>query len=342
MKVLLIKTSSMGDIIHTLPAVTDAEKAIPGIEFHWVIEESFKEIPAWLPSVKKIIPVALRRWRKQGWLHSIKEIESFLRELRKEHYDLIIDAQGLVKSALITVMAKGKRAGLNYRSARESFAALFYQARHKVVFEQHAIPRARQLMAQALNYPMPVDMPHAQINLPAGIELPPVILPNSILFFHGTTWPTKHWPEMYWHQLTQLAVQAGFNVLLPWGSTLEQERAQRIAQSGGYVLPRLSLSQMAALLLNVSGCIAVDTGLGHLAAVLGVPAISLYGPTNPEFTGALGRNQYHLTAQYACAPCLQDKCKIASSKEKDFPPCFSSILPSRVLQQLCQVIGEPR
>jgi heptosyltransferase-1 len=339
MKVLLVKTSSMGDVIHTLPAITDATNAIPGVEFHWVVEEGFKEIPQWMPAVKKVIPVALRRWRKQGWLHSAKEIQTFIGELRQEHYDIIIDAQGLLKSALITLLGKGRRVGLSYRSAREGVASLFYQARCKVIWEQHAIPRARQLMAQALGYSLPTDAPHSMVNLPANIELPAVPLENSVLFFHGTTWPTKHWPEVYWLQLARLMHESGLTILLPWGSQAEHERAQRIAAvAEGHVLPRLSLSQLAALLLKVKACVAVDTGLGHLAAVLGIPTISLYGPTNPQLTGTLGRHQYHLTANFECAPCLQEHCKIKASGEPDFPPCFTTIPPGKVFQQLREII----
>lgn len=329
----------MGDVIHTLPAITDACNAIPGIEFHWVVEEGFKEIPQWMPSVKKIIPVALRRWRKQGLLSSFGEVRKFIHELRQESYDVIIDAQGLLKSALITACGKGKRVGLNYRSAREGLASFFYQTHCTVIWEQHAIPRMRQLMAQALNYPLPTTEPHSIINLPADIELPPLPLEKSILFFHGTTWDTKHWPEIYWIQLARMAKETGLSVLLPWGSSAEYERAQRIANvAGGQVLPRLSLSQLAAIMLKVSSCVAVDTGLGHLAAVLGIPTISLYGPTNPQLTGALGRNQYHLTANFKCAPCLQDRCKLKASNEPDFPPCFTTIPPRIVLQQLMNVI----
>lgn len=339
MKVLLVKTSSMGDVIHILPAITDATNAISGIEFHWVVEEGFKEIPLWMPAVKRVIPVALRRWRKQGWIKSLHEIKAFVTELRQEKYDLVIDAQGLFKSALITLVSRGKRVGLNYRSAREGVASLFYQQHCKVIWEQHAIPRARQLMSQALNYPLPMDKPYSNVNLPSNIELPDIPLENSVLFFHGTTWATKHWPEIYWLQLARLARENGFNVLLPWGNKDEHERAIRIANaSGGHVLPRLNLSQLAALLLKIKGCVAVDTGLGHLAAVLGIPTVSLYGPTNPQLTGTLGRHQYHLTTNFECAPCLQDRCKIKAPNDAEFPPCFTIISPGKVLQQLRETI----
>ncbi|MBY0544186.1 MAG: lipopolysaccharide heptosyltransferase I [Gammaproteobacteria bacterium] len=339
MKVLIVKTSSMGDIIHTLPAITDAANAIVGIEFHWVVEEGFQEIPRWLPNVKKVIPVALRRWRKQGWLRSLKEIKSFISSLREDKYDLIIDAQGLFKSGVITRFAKGPRAGADFRSAREPIASLFYNKKYTVLFAQHAITRTRELMAKALGYKMPVDAPHSVVDLPLDSDFPLVAEKNTILFFHGTTWPTKHWPESYWHELAQLAKKAGLTVLVPWGSPAEHERAQRITEtSGAVLLPQLSLAQLASLLHKVTACVAVDTGLGHLAASFGTPTVSLYGPTNPALTGTLGRNQYHLSAKFDCAPCMQEQCQIKKVTEKDFPPCFTTISPQLVLSQLLDII----
>lgn len=345
MKVLIVKTSSMGDIIHTLPAITDATNAIENIEFFWVVEESFQEIPRWMPSVKKIIPIALRRWKKQGWVRSAKEIQQFITNLRSEHYDLIIDAQGLLKSALVTRFARGLRVGLAYSSAREPAASFFYSKKMDIPKAQHAITRTRELFSKALNYPLPIDAPYAQISLPTDVDLPinqaaKPIPKNTVLFFHGTTWLTKHWPEAYWLELATIAKKAGLTPLLPWNSTTEHERAARIATAtDAILLPKLSLTQMAGLLLNVSACVAVDTGLGHLAATLGTPTISLYGPTDTELTGTLGRNQYHLVGKLDCAPCFKEQCKIKKIiKKEDFPPCFAEISPSSVLKQLLEVM----
>lgn len=339
MKILLVKMSSMGDVIHLLPAITDATSAIPGLEIHWVIEEGFQEIPHWMPGVTRVIPIALRRWRKQGWRRSWPEIKTFIANLRANTYDVVIDAQGLVKSSLITRLAKGKRLGLNYRSARESLAALFYNKKFNVVFEQHAIIRGRQLLSQALGYTLPPTEAYSAMHLPAAINLPVIPEKNTILFFHGTTWVTKHWPEAYWLQLAALLQERGLTVLLPWSSQDEYARAERIAAvTGAQVLPRLNLTQIAGLLLKVSACVAVDTGLGHLAAVMGIPTISLYGPTDPKMTGTLGRNQYHLTSSFACAPCFQDQCKLKQSDFKETPPCFSSISPEQVMKELLDMM----
>src|SRR3990167_6070327 len=153
MRVLLIKTSSMGDIIHTLPALTDASNAIPGIQFDWVCEDVFADLCKQHPAVKEVIPIALRRWRKgilssetrNGWTEMRKR-------LRHEQYDLVLDAQGLIKSAFLTLFANGARAGLDFSSARESFASFFYKQKHEVNFYQHAVVRMRSLFSQALGY----------------------------------------------------------------------------------------------------------------------------------------------------------------------------------------------
>ncbi|NNM59289.1 MAG: lipopolysaccharide heptosyltransferase I [Legionellales bacterium] len=340
MKVLIVKISSMGDVIHTLPAITDAANAIKDIEFDWVVEEGFQEIPRWMPNVKKIIPIALRRWRKQGWMRSAKDIRRFISVLRQEHYDLVIDAQGLLKSGLVARFARGLHVGLSYSSAREPAATLLYSQKIQVLQAQHAITRARQLISKALNYPLPTDAPHAQVGLPTDVNLPVIPEKKTILFFHGTTWPTKHWPEAYWLELAQLVETAGMNVLLPWNSPAEQERANHIAATtGAQLLPKLSLTQLAGLLQKVTACVAVDTGLGHLAATLGIPTISLYGPTDPELTGTLGRNQYHLIGKLDCAPCFKEQCKIKKIITKtDFPPCFTAISPSLVLSRLLDIV----
>lgn len=309
MKVLIVKTSSLGDIIHTLPALTDAARAIPGIEFDWVAEAGFAEIPIWHNRVNKVIPLEWRRWRKnfpQAWRDG--EFKKFYANLRTTNYDKIIDAQGLIKSAVITRMSKGERCGLDFSSARETLAALFYQRHYPVLFEQHAVVRARQLFAQALGYPIPDTTPdydiaehfseqHAQLEWLSAKKITAPERP-AIIFIHGTTRDDKEWPEQHWQTLAKQCVQEGFNVLLPWGNAREQQRALRIAAVSEhvYVLPRLSLNDLAQTLLTVKYAVAVDTGIGHLAAALNVPTISLYGPTDPAMIGACGRSQIHLRA----------------------------------------------
>ncbi len=335
MKVLIIKTSSLGDIIHALPALTDAGQALAAVRFDWVAEQAFAEVPGWHPLVNKVIPVALRRWRKDPW-QALKtgEWRQFRQQLQLEKYDYVIDAQGLIKSAFLTYFARGKRCGLDWHSAWEPLATLAYQHKYTVNPAQHAVMRVRQLMAQVLNYPLPDTIADYGIQRE---QLMPAIMTekNYLVFLHGTTWPTKHWPETYWQQLARLAVDAGLTIKLPWGNATEQERAQRIAQISPQIeiLPKLNLAGIAGVLAGAKACVAVDTGLGHLAAALKIPTLSLYGPTNPQLTGTMGAYQTHLAADFICAPCLQKNCTYPGTHTVE-PPCFGQLNPALVWQQL--------
>ncbi len=328
MKVLIIKTSSLGDLIHTLPAVTDATVAIPDMSFDWVVEESFVEVPSWHPAVERVIPVAIRRWRK-AWLSSWRsgEIKSFRKELCQRDYDLVIDAQGLYKSALLAQMARGIPVGLDTDSAREPGAARFYQRGIRVARDQHAIERVRSLFAQALGYSKP------DTDADYGITMAPQANSDNpyLLFLHGTTWITKLWPLEYWVGLAKIAAVNGYRVLLPWGSEEERLRAEQIiSRSGqGELLPRLSLSEMKERLAGAAGVVAVDSGLAHLAAALSVPAVALYGPTKTGLTGAVGRMQTNLQAVFYCAPCMRKACNYLEPSEV-IPACFGDLPPEKV------------
>ena len=368
MRVLIVKTSSLGDVIHTLPAVTDAARALPGIRFDWVVEEAFAEIPRWHPAVDRVIPVALRRWRKQplqAWRSG--EWRAFKQALTAQQYDAVIDAQGLLKSAWLAHQARGPLHGLDRQSAREALASRCYTHPHAVAWGRHAVVRVRDLFAQTLGYEVPADaagadpygLDHARVlggagsrnDLAGGAATQAELAGNVdatvapyLVFLHGTTWDTKHWPELYWRRLAEQANHAGWHIRLPWGNAGERVRAEAIAAglAGAQVLPKLSLAGVAAELAGARACVAVDTGLGHLAAALAVPTSSLFGPTNPGFTGAWGQGQQHLASDFACAPCLQKRCThtptAAERARPDFareqPLCFTRLDPARVWQQL--------
>jgi heptosyltransferase I len=342
MRVLIVKTSSLGDIIHTLPALSDARKHIPDICFDWVVEEAFAEIPRWHPAVAEVIPVGLRRWRKQLWASWRAGVWGDLRtHLRRHYYDHIIDAQGLLKSALLTWQARGLRSGLDQNSAREGLAAYFYQQRIAVATNQHAITRVRQLFAAVLGYAYQDDMPNYGLNRYAMTML---ATPGPrLLFLHGTTWPTKHWPEAYWAELACHAASAGYRVRLPWGNEEEHERARRLAQlqQGIQVMPASSLASIAAEISMADAVIGVDTGLMHLAAAQGVPGITIYGATNPALTGTVGSYQRHLCATLACAPCLQRRCPYPA-KGAVFPVCYEEISPTVVWDCLQDLLQQAR
>lgn len=333
MRLLLIKTSSMGDLIHTFPALTDAQKAHPDLSVDWVVEEALTDIPYWHPAVNRVIPVFLRRFRRELFKrHFLGEWRQFYRAVRETPYDLILDAQGLVKSAFLTRFAKGARVGLDWSSAREPLASLFYQNKLNVNFKQHAVTRMRQIFAQALHYDLPTTPPDFGLNraqFQCGEEKP------YLVFLHGTTWESKLWPEAYWIQLAQLAAKASLTVKISGGNAEELARAERIAAASPNVemIPKKNLKEVVALLGSAKAVVAVDTGLAHLAAALSVPTISLYGPTNPAFTGALGSQSTLLAANFSCAPCYKRTCPIKSEFAVN-PPCFQTLSPEKVWASL--------
>ncbi|WP_462381080.1 lipopolysaccharide heptosyltransferase I [Pseudomonas sp. Marseille-QA0892] len=319
MRILLIKTSSLGDVVHTLPALTDAARTIPDIRFDWVVEEGFAEIPSWHPAVADVIPVAIRRWRKNLW-QTLRggEWKAFTRRLREARYDLVIDAQGLFKSAVLTRYADAPVAGLDRQSAREPLACRFYDRLYAVPREQHALERTRQLFAAALGYTVPAGIGDYGLD---RSRLANAVSDPYIVFLHGTTWPSKHWPEANWRSLAERLDAQGWAVRLPWGNDAERARAERIAAGLGRacILPKLNLVGVAGELAGAKACVAVDTGLGHLAAALDVPTVSLYGPTRPDRVGAYGRSQVHLCASGPNA-----------GKGDRQKPCFDDMPPERV------------
>ena len=352
MRVLIVKISSLGDIIHTLPAVTDAHNAYANLTFDWVVEENFVEVPSWHPAVKKVIPVAMRRWRRnpvQTYLNH--EFRAFKRALQGVHYDLVIDAQGLIKSGFISRLSRGLTIGLSNRTIREPLATLFYNKVYSVPWTEHAVDRIRQLFSRALKYRYDKEFIDYGIDIDRIERNSETSGAKQVLFLHGTTWATKHWPEYYWRHLAHIAADSGYEVLLPWGDLKEKQRAEFIAKDNVsvIVLEKQTLSGRAQHINNSKGVIAVDTGLGHLAAALAKPTISLYGSTNPGLSGTFGENQLHLNSNFNCAPCVKKVCAYNGPGITDefedqpfavMPPCFSAHKPEQVWQRFENLVQE--
>ena len=332
MRTLIIKTSSLGDVLHTLPAVTDAAQHKPGMRFDWVVEEAFAEVPGWHAAVADVIPVALRRWKHQ-LMPALRrgEPQALVRRLRATQYEHVIDAQGLIKSAVMARLARGLRSGLDRDSARESLAARAYDHSFAIARNQHAVQRVRQLFAAALDYPVPHTFPDYGIKE----HFPDCARQSYLVFLHGTTWATKHWPDDYWVRLAAMATAAGRQVRIPWGSRIEQQRAEKIAavSDAVEVMPRMSLQELATLIAAAGAVVGVDTGLVHMAAALGTPCITLYGSTDPGLIGTLGESQLQLQAQFPCAPCQQRKCSY-QLKSDVVPACYASLPPGDVWEAL--------
>lgn len=283
MNLALIKTSSMGDVIHALPVVTDIVRAMPGARIDWVVEESFAELPALHPSVNAVIPVAIRRWRKSLFdAATRREIAAVRARLRGARYDLALDLQGLVKSAWVARMTGAPIAGFSRRCAREPLAALAYRRRFDVDPLLHAIERLRSLAAQALGYRVE-GLPAFALSPP---EEPVPGLPERpyALLLHATSRAEKQWPDENWRALIARLAQQGLVAALPWGSPAERARAESLAGAAAsalrpVVLPRLSLRQCAAAIARAELVVGVDTGLTHLSAALDAPTVALFAAT---------------------------------------------------------------
>lgn len=293
MRILLVKTSSLGDVIHNLPVATDLVRRLSGVTLDWVAEEVFAELPRLHPSVRRVFPVAVRRWRKHllsggTWA----EMRTFKREIGKEAYDTVLDTQGLLKSGLISAQARlvpgGSRCGFGRASAREAIASRFYDQCFDVTRELHAVERNRRLAAAAFGYTID-DLP-----LDYGIAAEPLRanwLPNReyAVLLTATSREDKLWPEPDWRGLGSALIAAGLACVLPAGSEPERQRAARLAAGLGRAAaaPPLGLADMAGLLAGARLVVGVDTGLVHLAAALGRPTVGIYCASDPALTGVL-------------------------------------------------------
>ncbi|MBV8656801.1 MAG: lipopolysaccharide heptosyltransferase I [Burkholderiales bacterium] len=287
-KILLVRLSSMGDVIHNFPAVTELAQHFPEAELHWVVEEGFAALPALHPAVSRVIPIALRRWRKSIFQRSTRqEIADVRRTLQGTHYDLVIDSQCLIKSALVARLPGAPVAGMDWPSSREHLASLLYHRRIAAPWSLHAVERYRLLTAGTMGYtssgPVDYGMRAPDINLPWRSASPYAV------FLTATSRDDKLWPEADWVALGLRLIGKGLGLVLPWGNPTEQARAQRIAAAlpGAVVAPKMSLGEAARLLADAQVAVGVDTGLAHLAAAVNTPIAAIYTSTDPSATGVL-------------------------------------------------------
>ena len=288
-RILIIKTSSLGDVVHNLPVVNDIHAREPEARIEWAVEEGFADIPRLHPGVSRVIPVALRRWRRRPWSPvAWREMSALKQALGSERYDFIIDTQGLIKSAMLARLAQGTRCGQDASSAREPLAARFYERTFPVARGQHAVARNRELVARAMGYTPPTTPPNYGICAPREYTIPD-LTGRFVVCLHATSRATKLWPESHWVRLGAALHAAGIKMVLPWGSAGEQARAQAIAArvADARVLPRLAIRDLAAVLGHAQAAVGVDTGLVHLAVALGLPSVAIYTDTSPALTGVL-------------------------------------------------------
>jgi heptosyltransferase-1 len=284
--ILFIKTSSLGDVIHHMPAVTEARKAQPTARLSWLVEEAFAPLVRLHPAVNEVIPVAWRRWRKSLYSPAtLSEIAASLRAIRARHYDEIVDSQGLLRSAVIARLAHGRRHGYDKNSIREPLASMFYDVRYRVSRNLHAVTRNRMLSGLALGY-TPQGAPDYGLDrarFAASGERYAVLL-------HATARASKEWPEQDWVALGETLAARGLDLVLPSGTDAARARSERIAAKlqRARVPERAPLDQVARLIAGAQFVVGVDTGLMHLAAAFGVPLVAIFSGSRPGLTGPVG------------------------------------------------------
>lgn len=291
-KILLVRTSSMGDLIHTFPAISDLSRNKPDINLYWLSEEAFVPIASLHPFVKDIIPLAWRRWRKQIFTASTwQEIKRVAQQLKQEKFDLVIDSQGLLKSAIPARWCHAPISGYDHNSIRESFASRFYHQKYTVSRQLSAIERNRQLFALTFHY----TYDHQKVDFGIQSSTMPEWIPKReyVVLLHATSRTSKEWPEDYWVELGNwIFEEYGLISLLPWGNPVEYHRAKHLVASisHAHICPKFELTDAAGLLGHARAIIGVDTGLLHLANALNKPLVGIYRGSDPELTGIVPTN----------------------------------------------------
>ena len=332
MRVLLIKQSSLGDLIHCFPAISDLHRQVKDVQFDWLVEKGFVDVPRWHKGINEVIPIDFRYWRK-NFMQSRGEIKDFFSSMRRRSYDLIIDAQALIKSAVIASLLNGKCTGkkakivgLDRDSIRtEKFCTLFYHQKIAVPLDMHAIERVRRLFAQAFHYDYETVahyplFPTDDFSFPDEVIVGLDEFPDYVVGVHSTSWNSKHLPLEMWYQYAEKIQQQGKKLVLPWYGEAELTYAKRIQKSFSetvIILPQLTLNEIVSVLRRAWGIISVDTGYAHIAAAMGVPIVTLYGSTNKNLTAALGLRSDNLQSSFECSPCMTYDCKYASFAQSD-------------------------
>lgn len=309
--ILFIKTSSLGDVIHHMPALTEARAQRTDTRISWLVEEAFAPLVRLHPAVDKVVPVAWRRWRKSLWSPAtLGEITTRMRAIHAVHYDEIIDTQGLLRSAAIARAARGRRHGYGSASIREPLASAFYDVRYGVSRDLHAVDRNRILTGRVLGYE-PQGAPDFGLDR-ARLRRDG---PRYAVLLHATARPEKEWPEANWVALGTALAREGYDLVLPWGSFAEKARADRMAAAlpRARVPARQPLDSVARLMASAELVVGVDTGLMHLAAALGVPLVAIFTGSKPHLTGPVGSGPMAVLGAHGAPPTLEEVREAVSS-----------------------------
>ncbi len=348
MKLLLLRLSSLGDVLHTLPAMSDLAVSRPDVEVDWLVEPAFAPVVAWHPKVKNAIPFSLRTLKKAP-LTFPAALRQLRNTLRANHYDAVLDSQGLYKSAILARLAGAPVSGLAADSAREPGASRLYQQRFTIPWSSPAIARNRQLFAAALKYPLPDTLPDFALaprrrqwqDQSLAEPLAQWVNRPFVIGFHATSaaWKTKEWPEQHWMTLASRMRVNGLNLLLPAADERERLRVANIQAGSDNVLalPRLNLETLAMVMSKAQAFVGMDTGLSYLGSALGLAGVTLYGPTAMEQLAHGGGQQINLQSPQSCAPCGKTRCPLPEAQNGRIL-CQEALDPDRVWAALSSLL----
>ena len=293
MRVLLVKLSSLGDVVHSLPAAMDLQAQVPDVQIDWVVEPAFAPLLKLCPAVQRIIPCNLRQWRKSFWQANTRRAwQAFKQDLQATDYDAVIDLQGLTKSALISRLAiltpNGKRYAMANRTEGSGYEAPTRWVADEAIpceWHSHALDRGRHMCAQALGYALPTLVQ-------AGLQATPhtEVLAQTVALVHGSSRADKAWPLAHWQTLAHALQQQGFVVALPYANDGELQTAQAVASAcpSAVIWPRCDLVELTHRLAACAGVVGVDSGVSHIAVALGLPHVQIYNFDTAWRTGPKG------------------------------------------------------
>jgi heptosyltransferase-1 len=345
MKVLVIKVSALGDIVHALPVLAHMHAAVPEATVDWLIESSFAPLLENHPLIRRLITLDTRGWRTEGATRAVKGSLQVIGKLRSEHYDVVLDLQGNSKSGLFTLLSGAPlRFGFDRAQTREWLNLLATNRKVPIPSANHHITSRYLRIAQAafpgtpeipLSGPLPVLDGAAQ-NVARQLDKFGMRRGAFLVAHYGTTWDTKLWPLESWVELVRaLVLERGEQLVLTWGNDREKRAVERMAEAAqgrAVIWPRGTLTELVALLAAARLVIGADTGPVHLAAAVGTSTVSLYRVTDSRRNGPPGDRHVRLQAPMDCSPCLRKNC------END-QECGQSIPVAEVLRTVEDLLG---
>lgn len=287
-RILIVKVTSLGDIVHGLPIVADLQRAYPGVAVDWAADAAFADLLRWHSGISRVLCAPLRRFKKQRKLVDLKEIAASIGELRRFEYDAVIDIHGVYKSAIISFLSRSN-ARYGYRSADlgERGAAFAYTTRFAREHGLNAWEGLRKSVSDAFGYSL-VGGPRFDLQIPQSGAAPEVAERGPFaMLFHSGSGEEKRWPVARWHAIGRYLRERGIASALPWGSEVEHANAVAIADGipGAVVLPRLTLERVAQHVDLSALVVGVDTGFVHLASALRKPTVMIFTATSKRLFG---------------------------------------------------------